>query len=465
MIDGADAMNKADLICWTDGGKAFKIGDKVRFEKELLQQFFPGVAKIESFYRSLNRWGIRKIRTGKSKGNWIHRQDKFFKGCNAVAVRSDVAEAKLNGSNEGGGNANVGGGGGGHENRPSVASQPNPKKLKSDNQDHPSLSSSLGQSSAVSLNQLPADLLNQLTNAVSSSNHLQQHQSQQHENLGNLGSTLGNNQLGLMQLLNNEANANALNTNALLQQHLSSFNQLPSGLGALSPSFNQPNSMDLLNALSQNNVSNNNNLFGGNHNQVNQLMQLLKNETAANNNNINTNNALLQQQHELQLNQELINALTSHNSNLQSNTMQQLLGNHQSNLPSNLFSNQFSQAMQIPSVSDVNANLLQQNLNRLSAGMTTSPNTSLNDAKNMNSNNALQQLNLQQSLMNGCLGNTANSSTTNNNNNNAETGGSTPASMMHQLPNAPTADLAELLSSSLAGHDSNNNSKSLFEQV
>jgi HSF-type DNA-binding len=79
MLEQAEAYGHASIVRWQPHGRAFKIYDKKRFEKEILPLYFNSQTKFGSFQRQLNMYSfLRLARPSRDQKAYYHPQ--FLRG-------------------------------------------------------------------------------------------------------------------------------------------------------------------------------------------------------------------------------------------------------------------------------------------------------------------------------------------------------------------------------------------------
>jgi HSF-type DNA-binding len=79
MLEQAEAFGHSTIVRWQPHGRAFKIYDKKRFEKEILPLYFNSQTKFGSFQRQLNMYSfLRLARPSRDQKAYYHPQ--FLKG-------------------------------------------------------------------------------------------------------------------------------------------------------------------------------------------------------------------------------------------------------------------------------------------------------------------------------------------------------------------------------------------------
>mmetsp|Transcript_571 Transcript_571/g.1173 ORF Transcript_571/g.1173 Transcript_571/m.1173 type:complete len:222 (-) Transcript_571:94-759(-) len=81
MIESCTSLRSfPSAITWTQDGSGFVMNDKATLHSKILPMFFPEKRWADTFYRSLNRWGIKSSATGCVKGVWSHQHGLFYRG-------------------------------------------------------------------------------------------------------------------------------------------------------------------------------------------------------------------------------------------------------------------------------------------------------------------------------------------------------------------------------------------------
>mmetsp|Transcript_6771 Transcript_6771/g.9919 ORF Transcript_6771/g.9919 Transcript_6771/m.9919 type:complete len:388 (-) Transcript_6771:140-1303(-) len=70
------------IISWMSHGRAWKVHDQNKFEKEVMPKYFD-MTKYSSFSRQVTGWGFHRINRGPDKGGYYH--EKFLRGMPALS--------------------------------------------------------------------------------------------------------------------------------------------------------------------------------------------------------------------------------------------------------------------------------------------------------------------------------------------------------------------------------------------
>ena len=92
LIEDCHRRGLTDIVAWNSTGRAFRVYDHVRFEKEILPLYLES-SKYSSFLRQLNLYSFRRFAGGVDKGHYYH--ERFLRGLPWIA--STIQRTKING--------------------------------------------------------------------------------------------------------------------------------------------------------------------------------------------------------------------------------------------------------------------------------------------------------------------------------------------------------------------------------
>ena len=92
LIEDCHRRGLTDIVSWNSTGRAFRVYDHVRFEKEILPLYLES-SKYSSFLRQLNLYSFRRFAGGVDKGHYYH--ERFLRGLPWIA--STIQRTKING--------------------------------------------------------------------------------------------------------------------------------------------------------------------------------------------------------------------------------------------------------------------------------------------------------------------------------------------------------------------------------